>query len=85
MTTKKVVLGKLNENTTLEELANMMVSEDFIVENLNLKPKDFAEFKEVVKLEWQKLYETLNFDKDKLKLEEALTEHILKIWQRLLG
>jgi len=72
LTTKKVVLGKLNENTTLEELANMMVSEDFIVENLNLKPKDFAEFKEVVKLEWQKLYETLNFDKDKLKLEEAL-------------
>ena len=41
----KVNLDKLSVDTTLDQLANMMVNEDFQIDNLMLEPSDFAEFK----------------------------------------
>jgi hypothetical protein len=43
--TKKVNLEKLSGTTTLEELANMMVNEDFVIDSLVFNESDFAEFK----------------------------------------
>lgn len=42
---KNVDLKTLNENTTLDQLANMMVSEDFQIERIVFDESDFAEFK----------------------------------------
>lgn len=41
----KVDLAKLDVDTTLEDLANMMVNEDFVIENLRFNQTDVAEFK----------------------------------------
>ena len=41
----KVDLKTLDVNTTLDELANMMVNEDFQIENVLISEKDVAEFK----------------------------------------
>jgi LysM repeat protein len=43
--TKKVDLNKLEGTTTLEQLADMMVNEDFVIESLVFDESDFAEFK----------------------------------------
>jgi len=43
--TKKVKLDKLEGTTTLEQLAEMMVNEDFVIESLVFDESDFAEFK----------------------------------------
>jgi len=43
--TKKVNLEKLDGTTTLEQLADMMVNEDFVIESLVFDESDFAEFK----------------------------------------
>ena len=42
---RKVDLKTLNENTTLDQLANMMVSEDFVIDKIVFDEADFAEFK----------------------------------------
>lgn len=41
----KVNLDKLSVDTTLDELANMMVNEDFQIDNVIFNETDFAEFK----------------------------------------
>jgi hypothetical protein len=41
----KVNLDKLSVDTTLDDLANMMVNEDFQIDNVIFNEKDFAEFK----------------------------------------
>ena len=41
----KVSLDKLDVDTTLDELANMMVNEDFQIDNVVFNETDFAEFK----------------------------------------
>lgn len=43
--TKKVRLDKLDGQTTLDQLADMMVNEDFVIESLVFDESDFAEFK----------------------------------------
>lgn len=43
--TKTVKLDKLDGTTTLEQLADMMVNEDFVIESLVFNESDFAEFK----------------------------------------
>ena len=41
----KVDLRKLDVDTTLDQLADMMISEDFVIENLIIDESDVAEFK----------------------------------------
>lgn len=56
-----------DENTTLKDLANMMVSEDFVLDTTVLEESDFAEFKR----EFNELYNSLNEVKSS-KLVEAI-------------
>jgi len=64
----KVDLAKLDANTTLDELANMMVNEDFVIDNMVLEPSDIAEFKkdlativaQLEKVEHTKLQDAIN-------------------------
>lgn len=66
--TKNVRLDKLSENTTLEQLADMMVNEDFVIESLVFDESDFAEFKRSLedvikdfdKTPYKKLQEAIN-------------------------
>ena len=69
---KKVTLAKLNQNTTLSELADMMVSEDFVIQDLSFDKNDFAEFKQRIKQQWETLSEQLNFDKDNQALQTVI-------------
>jgi hypothetical protein len=69
---KKVTLAKLDENTTLDQLADMMVSEDFVIQDLSFDKTDFAEFKKQVKQQWEKLSEQLKFDKHNESLQVAI-------------
>jgi LysM repeat protein len=69
---KKVTLAKLDENTTLEQLANMMVSEDFVIQDLSFDKTDFAEFKKIAKQQWEKLSEQLKFDTHNESLQKAI-------------
>ena len=43
--TKKVNLQKLDTTTTVDDLVNMMLNEDFVIEGLSFQPTLFAEFK----------------------------------------
>jgi hypothetical protein len=63
--TKKVNLQKLNTNTSLSELVDMMINEDFVIEGLSFQPSLFAEFKK----------ETDQFLKE---LKEATPENLIK-------
>lgn len=64
----KVNLEKLDVDTTLDELANMMVNEDFQIDNVVFNETDFAEFKKDIssivsqfnKVEQGKLQKAIN-------------------------
>jgi len=66
--TKKVNLRNLKSTTTREELVEMMVNEDFVIEDLNYQTSLFAEFqkdtdtflKELKAIEPQKILNTIN-------------------------
>ena len=42
---RKIDLKKLKSTTDLEELTDMLLGEDFVIENLEFTPSDYAEFK----------------------------------------
>ena len=42
---RKVELKKLKSTTDLEELTDMLLGDDFVIENLEFEPSDYAEFK----------------------------------------
>ena len=63
--TKKVNLQKLDTTTTVEDLVDMMINEDFVIQGLSFQPTLFAEFKK----------ETDQFLKE---LEEATPKNLLK-------
>ena len=42
---RKVDLKKLKSTTDLEELTDMLLGDDFVIENLEFEPSDYAEFK----------------------------------------
>ena len=68
--TKQVNLKNLSANTTLEELANMMINEDFIINELDLKVSDFAEFK----AEFDELHKDLVYNRDNQKLVDLINK-----------
>lgn len=63
--TKKVNLQKLDTTTSLTDLVNMMINEDFTIEGLSFQPSLFAEFKK----------ETDQFLKE---LKDAKPENLVK-------
>jgi hypothetical protein len=69
---KKVTLSKLNPNTTLSQLADMMASEDFVVQDLSFDKEAFAEFKVKAKQQWETLSEQLHFDKHNEALQDSI-------------
>jgi hypothetical protein len=63
--TKRVNLQKLDTTTTVEDLVDMMINEDFVIEGLSFQPTLFAEFKK----------ETDQFLKE---LQEATPKNLVK-------
>lgn len=68
--TKQVDLKNLKASTTLEELADMMINEDFIISELNLKMSDFAEFK----AEFDELHKDLVYNRDNQILVDLINK-----------
>ncbi len=72
---KKVNLKTLSSSTTLDQLSNMLVSEDFVVDKIVFDESDFAEFK--------KEFDSINKQFDKVT-PEVLTKTVNDFYNRIL-
>ena len=59
LSNERLDLKKLSVNTTLDQLVDMMVDQDFVIDTTVIKPSDFAEFNRRVKTEMDTLIEDL--------------------------
>jgi hypothetical protein len=87
-------LNKLNEKTTLDELAKMLANPEFRIEDLTIEASDIAEFKneitdkieELSKVPQDKLQETINrMYTDTLSQLNTLKQAPFKVKQELLS
>jgi hypothetical protein len=62
----KLNLSKLSPNTTLNQLADMLANEDFVIEDLKIEPSITAEFKNEIA---ERIEELKSVPKDQLQLQ----------------